>query len=73
MRVRRGMVLVVDDEDRENEGVLIMAAEYVSTDTVAFLASCSSTSVEKASRKQGTPVTSVARAAGPRRISLSNG
>ncbi|MGY1644288.1 GTP cyclohydrolase II [Geodermatophilus sp. SYSU D00703] len=31
-----GMVLVVDDEDRENEGDLIMAAEYASTDAVAF-------------------------------------
>jgi GTP cyclohydrolase II/3,4-dihydroxy 2-butanone 4-phosphate synthase/GTP cyclohydrolase II len=30
------MVLVVDDEDRENEGDLIMAAEYANTDTVAF-------------------------------------
>ena len=32
----KGMVLVVDDEDRENEGDLIMAAEYASTDAVAF-------------------------------------
>ena len=31
-----GMVLVVDDENRENEGDLIMAAEYVSTDAAAF-------------------------------------
>src|ERR671914_445959 len=31
-----GMVLVVDDEDRENEGDLIMAAEHATTDTVAF-------------------------------------
>ena len=31
-----GMVLVVDDEDRENEGDLIMAAEYATTDAVAF-------------------------------------
>jgi 3,4-dihydroxy 2-butanone 4-phosphate synthase / GTP cyclohydrolase II len=31
-----GMVLVVDDEDRENEGDLIMAAEYAGTDAVAF-------------------------------------
>lgn len=30
------MVLVVDDEDRENEGDLIMAAEYATTDAVAF-------------------------------------
>jgi 3,4-dihydroxy 2-butanone 4-phosphate synthase/GTP cyclohydrolase II len=31
-----GMVLVVDDEDRENEGDLIMAAEHAGTDAVAF-------------------------------------
>ncbi|MGW5745348.1 GTP cyclohydrolase II [Amycolatopsis sp. NPDC003861] len=31
-----GKVLVVDDEDRENEGDLIMAAEYATTDDVAF-------------------------------------
>jgi GTP cyclohydrolase II/3,4-dihydroxy 2-butanone 4-phosphate synthase/GTP cyclohydrolase II len=33
---RGGMVLVVDDEDRENEGDLIMAAEHANTDNVAF-------------------------------------
>ncbi|WP_031470230.1 bifunctional 3,4-dihydroxy-2-butanone-4-phosphate synthase/GTP cyclohydrolase II [Sciscionella sediminilitoris] len=31
-----GKVLVVDDEDRENEGDLIMAAEFATTDEVAF-------------------------------------
>ncbi|MBA8823995.1 GTP cyclohydrolase II/3,4-dihydroxy 2-butanone 4-phosphate synthase/GTP cyclohydrolase II [Saccharopolyspora lacisalsi] len=31
-----GKVLVVDDEDRENEGDLIMAAEHATTDEVAF-------------------------------------
>jgi len=31
-----GIVVVMDDEDRENEGDLIMAAEHVSTDKVAF-------------------------------------
>src|SRR5690606_14738523 len=31
-----GKVLVVDDADRENEGDLIMAAEYADTDDVAF-------------------------------------
>ncbi|WP_461143808.1 GTP cyclohydrolase II [Salinifilum aidingensis] len=31
-----GKVLVVDDEDRENEGDLIMGAEHASTDDVAF-------------------------------------
>ncbi|KIQ14171.1 GTP cyclohydrolase II [Rhodococcus sp. MEB064] len=35
----RGMVLVVDDEDRENEGDLIMAAEYAETSDVAFFLS----------------------------------
>jgi 3,4-dihydroxy 2-butanone 4-phosphate synthase/GTP cyclohydrolase II len=32
-----GMVVVVDDEDRENEGDLIMAAEYVTPADVAFM------------------------------------
>jgi 3,4-dihydroxy 2-butanone 4-phosphate synthase / GTP cyclohydrolase II len=32
----RNMVLVVDSEDRENEGDLIMAAEHATTDAVAF-------------------------------------
>jgi len=31
------MVLVVDDEDRENEGDLIMAAEWVTAESMAFL------------------------------------
>ncbi len=31
-----GMVVVVDDEDRENEGDLIMAAEDVSSESMAF-------------------------------------
>jgi 3,4-dihydroxy 2-butanone 4-phosphate synthase/GTP cyclohydrolase II len=31
-----GMVVVVDDEDRENEGDLIMAAEDVTADSMAF-------------------------------------
>ncbi|MFC5996377.1 bifunctional 3,4-dihydroxy-2-butanone-4-phosphate synthase/GTP cyclohydrolase II [Pseudonocardia hispaniensis] len=36
--LRRGrMVLVVDDEDRENEGDLIMAAEKVTPEAMAFL------------------------------------
>jgi len=30
------MVVVIDDEDRENEGDLIMAAEFATTDAVAF-------------------------------------
>ncbi|MDE3223548.1 MAG: 3,4-dihydroxy-2-butanone-4-phosphate synthase, partial [Acidobacteriota bacterium] len=33
---RGGMVVVVDDEDRENEGDLIMAAEDVTAESMAF-------------------------------------
>src|SRR5665811_2512844 len=33
---RGGMVVVVDDEDRENEGDLIMAAEDVTPESMAF-------------------------------------
>jgi 3,4-dihydroxy 2-butanone 4-phosphate synthase / GTP cyclohydrolase II len=37
-RIRRGeMVLVVDDEDRENEGDLIMAASWVTPEAVNFM------------------------------------
>ena len=37
-RIRRGeMVLVVDDEDRENEGDLTMAAEWVTPEAVNFM------------------------------------
>ncbi len=37
-RIRRGeMVLVVDDEDRENEGDLTMAASWVSGEAVNFM------------------------------------
>ncbi len=32
------MVVVVDDEDRENEGDLVMAAEFVSADDINFMA-----------------------------------
>jgi 3,4-dihydroxy 2-butanone 4-phosphate synthase/GTP cyclohydrolase II len=32
------MVVVVDDEDRENEGDLVMAAEHVSPDAINFMA-----------------------------------
>ena len=31
------MVIVVDDEDRENEGDLIMAAEHATAEAVAFM------------------------------------
>jgi 3,4-dihydroxy 2-butanone 4-phosphate synthase/GTP cyclohydrolase II len=37
-RVRRGeMVLVADDEDRENEGDLTMAAEWVTPESINFM------------------------------------
>jgi 3,4-dihydroxy 2-butanone 4-phosphate synthase/GTP cyclohydrolase II len=37
--IRRGrMVIVVDDEDRENEGDFIMAAEKITAETVNFMA-----------------------------------
>ena len=37
-RIRRGeMVLVADDEDRENEGDLTMAAEWVTAEAVNFM------------------------------------
>ncbi|MEW6772155.1 MAG: 3,4-dihydroxy-2-butanone-4-phosphate synthase, partial [Bacillota bacterium] len=37
--IREGkMVVVVDDEDRENEGDLIMAAEKVTPEAVSFMA-----------------------------------
>ena len=37
-RIRRGeMVLVVDDEDRENEGDLQMAASWVTPDALNFM------------------------------------
>ncbi len=37
--IRQGqMVIVVDDEDRENEGDFIMAAEKVTAESINFLA-----------------------------------
>src|SRR5262249_56735991 len=37
-RIRRGeMVLVVDDEDRENEGDLTLAAEWVTPEAINFM------------------------------------
>ena len=37
--IRRGkMVIVVDDEDRENEGDLIMAAEHATPKAINFMA-----------------------------------
>jgi 3,4-dihydroxy 2-butanone 4-phosphate synthase/GTP cyclohydrolase II len=39
---RGEMVVVVDDEDRENEGDLIMAAEFATEDKIAFIVNHSS-------------------------------
>jgi 3,4-dihydroxy 2-butanone 4-phosphate synthase / GTP cyclohydrolase II len=37
--IRRGrMVVIVDEEDRENEGDLVMAADFVSPDAINFMA-----------------------------------
>ncbi len=33
------MVILVDDEDRENEGDLVMAAEFVTPEAINFMAS----------------------------------
>ncbi len=32
------MIILVDDEDRENEGDLCMAAQFVSPETINFMA-----------------------------------
>jgi 3,4-dihydroxy-2-butanone 4-phosphate synthase len=34
---RGSMVLVVDDEDRENEGDIILAAEHATAESIAFM------------------------------------
>jgi len=37
--IRNGkMVIVIDDEDRENEGDLVMAAEKATSETINFMA-----------------------------------
>ena len=37
--MRRGrMIILVDDEDRENEGDLTIAAEFVTPETINFMA-----------------------------------
>ena len=33
-----GMIILVDDEDRENEGDLVMAAEFATPEAVNFMA-----------------------------------
>ena len=32
------MVILVDDEDRENEGDLVVAADFISSDHINFMA-----------------------------------
>ena len=59
-RIRRGeMVLVADDEDRENEGDLTMAAEWVTAEAVKCRCSaarltlpCCATNAKARSRRQ---------------------
>ena len=37
--IRQGkMVVLMDDEDRENEGDLVMAADYVTPEAINFMA-----------------------------------
>ncbi|MFM8791623.1 MAG: 3,4-dihydroxy-2-butanone-4-phosphate synthase, partial [Solirubrobacterales bacterium] len=37
--IRRGrMIVVVDDEDRENEGDLVMAAQFATPEAINFMA-----------------------------------
>ena len=31
------MIILIDDEDRENEGDLVMAAEYVTAESINFM------------------------------------
>ena len=33
-----GMIILVDDEDRENEGDLVLAAEFATAETINFMA-----------------------------------
>ncbi|MEV6099373.1 bifunctional 3,4-dihydroxy-2-butanone-4-phosphate synthase/GTP cyclohydrolase II [Nocardia sp. NPDC051981] len=62
---RGGMVLVVDDENRENEGDLILAAEHATAENIAFLVRhtsgvlCVPMAGEDCDRLQLPPMTSV--------------
>ena len=50
-RIRSGhMVILVDDEDRENEGDLCMAADQVTPEAINFMAAASSASRSKKNR-----------------------
>jgi len=59
-----GIVILVDDEDRENEGDLIFAADFVTPEKVNFLAKngrglvCMPVTAEHAQRLQLAPMTS---------------
>ncbi len=61
--IKKGrMIIVVDDEDRENEGDLIMAAEYADIETINFMAKfgrgmiCAPMSAERAKKLQLSPM-----------------
>jgi 3,4-dihydroxy 2-butanone 4-phosphate synthase / GTP cyclohydrolase II len=61
--IKKGrMIIVVDDEDRENEGDLIMAAEYADIETINFMAKfgrgmiCAPMTAERAKKLQLTPM-----------------
>ncbi|MDH4228895.1 MAG: bifunctional 3,4-dihydroxy-2-butanone-4-phosphate synthase/GTP cyclohydrolase II [Nitrospirota bacterium] len=64
--IRRGdMIILVDDEDRENEGDLVMAAEDVTADAVNFMARegrgliCLSLTPEQVERLHLTPMSTI--------------
>ncbi len=58
------MIIVVDDEDRENEGDLVMASELISPEAITFMAThargliCASITPETAQRLDLSPMTS---------------
>ena len=63
--IRNGkMVILVDDEDRENEGDLVMAAELVTPEAINFMAKhgrgliCLTLTEEKADHLQLPPMVS---------------
>ena len=57
------MVILVDEEDRENEGDLVLAADHVSAETINFMAKygrgliCLTLTRERCERLQLTPMT----------------
>lgn len=52
------MVILVDDEDRENEGDLCMAAELVTPEAINFMANGDAASFASRSRKNRSIVSS---------------